>query len=86
MAYTLLGLKVDAGSSSGAVVSQVKKGGFLARTGVRAGDMIRQINEFLVRDPADFYKAVVKYRDRESVVLLLQRASQRYYITVPLRR
>jgi Do/DeqQ family serine protease len=84
LAYTLLGLKVDQRSAAGAVVAAVKPGGFLARTGVRSGDVIRQINEFLVRSPADLYKAVVKYRDQESVVLLLQRASQRYYITVPL--
>ena len=86
MAYALLGLKVDPQSSNGAVVSKVQKGGFLARTGVRPGDVIRQVNEFLVRAPVDFHKAVIKYRERESVVLLLQRASQRYYITVPVRR
>lgn len=86
LAYTLLGLKIDAQSQDGAVVAAVKKGGFLARTGVRPGDVIRQVNEFLVREPVDFYKAVIKYRDRESIVFLLQRASQRYYITVPINR
>ena len=67
-------------------MAAVRKGGFLARTGVRPGDVIRQVNEFLIREPVDFYKAVIKYRDRESVVFLLQRASQRYYITVPVQR
>lgn len=86
LAYTLLGLKVDAQSKAGAVVSAVRKGGYLARTGVRPGDVIRQVNEFLIREPADFYRAVIKYRERKSVVFLLQRASQRYYITAPLRR
>ena len=86
LSYTLLGLKVDDHSEGGAVIVSVKQGGFLDRTGVRPGDIIRQINEFLVRSPEDFYKATLKYRDQESVVLLLQRSSQRYYITVPLRR
>ena len=86
LAYTLLGLKIDTRSQAGAEVAAVQKGGFLARTGVRPGDVIRQVNEFLVREPVDFYKAVIKYRDRESMVFLLQRASQRYYITVPIRR
>jgi Do/DeqQ family serine protease len=86
MAYTLLGLAVKQHASSGAVVAEVQKGGFLARTGVRPGDVIRQVNEFIIREPVDFHKAVIKYRDRESVVLLLQRATQRYYITVPIRR
>ena len=86
LAYTLLGLKVDPASKEGAVVSDVKRGGYLARTGVRAGDVIRQVNEFLVRDAKDFHKAVIKYRDETSVVLLLQRDNQRYYITVPMTR
>jgi len=86
LAYTLLGLKVDPASKEGAVVSDVKRGGYLARTGVRTGDVIRQVNEFLVRDADDFHKAVIKYRDETSVVLLLQRDNQRYYITVPMTR
>jgi len=86
LADTLLGLKVDPASDSGAVVSNVKRGGYLARTGVRPGDVIRQVNEFLVRDTEDFYKAVIKYREEGSVVLLLQRGNQRYYITVPINR
>ena len=86
LAYTLLGLEVEKRSADGAAVAAVKTGGFLDRTGVRPGDKIRQINEFLVRSPEDFYRAILKYRDQESVVLLLQRSSQRYYITVPLGR
>jgi Do/DeqQ family serine protease len=85
LAYTLLGLKIDSRSTTGAVVAAIQKGGFLARTGVRPGDVICQVNEFLVREPADFYKAVIKYREQESMVFLLQRESQRYYITVPVR-
>ena len=86
LAYGLLGLKVDKTSEGGAVVADVKQNGFLARTGVRPGDVIRQVNEFLVRDTEDFLKAVIKYREETSVVLLLQRGNQRYYITVPMAR
>jgi Do/DeqQ family serine protease len=86
LAYTLLGLKIDPQAKAGVVVAAVQKGGFLARTGVRPGDVIRQVNEFLVREPVDFYKAVIKYREQESMVFLLQRESQRYYITVPVNR
>ena len=85
LAYAFLGLRVDR-SEAGALVTEVQRGGYLARTGVRPGDVIRQVNEFLVRSPSDFYKAVIKYRERPSVVLLLQREAQRYYITVPLQR
>lgn len=83
LAYDLLGLKVGA-AAGGVAVTAVREDGFLARTGVRPGDVIRQVNEFLIRQPEDLYKATIKYRDQESVVLLLQRGSQRYYITVPI--
>jgi serine protease Do len=86
LAYTLLGLKIDPQATAGVVVAAVKQGGFLARTGVRPGDVIRQVNEFLVREPDNFYKAVIKYRELDSMVFLLQRESQRYYITVPVNR
>ena len=86
LAYTILGLKIDPQAKAGVVVAAVQRGGFLARTGVRPGDVIRQVNEFLVREPVDFYKAVIKYREQESMVFLLQRESQRYYITVPVNR
>jgi len=86
LTYTLLGLKVDAGGGAGAVVAAVQQNGFLARAGVRPGDVIRQINEFLIREPGDLFKAVIKYREEGSVVLLLQRSNQRYYITVPINR
>ena len=86
LAYTLLGLKVSEASEDGAVIAAVKRDGFLARTGVRPGDVIRQVNEFLVRNTQDLYKAVIKYREEGSVVLLLQRSNQRYYITVPMGR
>jgi S1-C subfamily serine protease len=78
-------VKIDP-QAAGVVVAAVQKDSFLARTGVRPGDVIRQVNEFLVRKPVDFYKAVIKYREQESMVFLLQRESQRYYITVPVNR
>jgi hypothetical protein len=44
--------------------------------------VIRKIDEMPVDGLDDFYKAVIKYRWKNSVVLLLQRGNQGYYITV----
>jgi S1-C subfamily serine protease len=71
-------------AEDGVVVTKIKKDGHLARSGVKPGDVIRQLGDLKVSRTADFYRAVVKYRNQDSVVILLQRANQRYYITLAL--
>jgi S1-C subfamily serine protease len=57
---------------------------YLARIGVRPGDIIRQMDEMEIKNTTDFKKAIVKYRKKSSVVILLQRGNQLYNITVKL--
>jgi Do/DeqQ family serine protease len=71
-------------AESGVVITQVRKGSSLERTGVRPGDVIRQVEDLAVTDQDAFRRAIVKYRDRPTVLLLLQRGQQRYYLTVTL--
>jgi len=54
----------------------------LARIGVLPGDVIRQIDEITINQLEDFKKAIVKYRLKKSLVILVQRGDQGYYITV----
>jgi len=68
----------------GAVISEIRRDAYLARIGVRPGDIIRQIDETAVKNTKDFEKAVIKYRNKASVVILVQRGGQGYYITVRL--
>ncbi|MCP4106811.1 MAG: Do family serine endopeptidase [Desulfobacteraceae bacterium] len=98
LAYNLLGIKVEnlsgdrtwkrkrnrAGVKEGVVISDIRPRSYLAGIGVRPGDIIRQIDEMTIRDVGDFEKAVVKYRNKASVVILLQRGDRGYYITVRL--
>jgi serine protease Do len=56
----------------------------LARIGAEPGDVIRQIDDFTIQNSEDFKKAIVKFRGKNSMVLLLQRGDQGYYITVNL--
>jgi len=56
----------------------------LARIGVRPGDVIRQIDQLSIGSIEDFQQAIVKYRHKKTVVILLQRSDQGYYITVEL--
>ena len=76
--------KYNSSVRQGVVIVELDKGAYLARIGVRPGDIIRQLDELKTKDVADFKKAVVKYRQKASVVILLQRGDQGYYITVKL--
>ena len=68
----------------GVVISEINNRSQLARIGARTGDVIRQIDDMTVKNKEDFKKAVVKYRQKRSVVILLQRGEQGYYITLKL--
>jgi Do/DeqQ family serine protease len=69
----------------GVVITAVRKGSQLNRIGVQPGDIIRKIDDSTTKDTEDFKKAVIRYRKNSSVVLLLQRGNQLYYITVKQR-
>jgi len=90
---TLLGVTVDnIGSgrrysnrmvaTEGVVISELQSQSYLARIGVRPGDVIRRLDDIPIKDIKDLEKAMVKYRNKSSVVILLQRDHELYYITV----
>jgi Do/DeqQ family serine protease len=95
LAFKLLGIKVDEltkrirrtyriTAREGVVISELKKQSYLARIGAEPGDVIRQIDDYAIQNNADFNKAIVKFRRKTSLTLLLQRGGQGYYITVNL--
>jgi serine protease Do len=95
LALQLLGIRVEKpdskkrpgrkqASSSGVVISEISPSSYLARIGVKTGDIIHQLDDICIGSVEDFNKAIVKYRQKPSVVILLQRADQLYHITVEL--
>jgi S1-C subfamily serine protease len=66
------------------VISELQPQSYLARIGARPGDVIRQLDDIPIKDIKDFEKAMVKYRNKSSVVMLLQRDHELYYISVKL--
>jgi Do/DeqQ family serine protease len=95
LAFRLLGIKVEdltkkkrkayrIYAREGVVISKIKKNSYLYRIGAQPGDVIRQIDDYTIQTSEDFKKAVIKSRRKNSVVLLLQRGEQGYYITVTL--
>ena len=95
LAFKLLGINVDdltqdnrsvydVSARQGVVIVKIKKQSYLAHIGAEPGDVIRQIDDYSIQDKEDFKKAMIKFRLKNSVVLLLQRGGQGYYITVNL--
>ncbi len=68
----------------GVMIADIKTDSQLADIGARPGDVIRQIDDYTVKNTEDFNKAIIKFRNKNSVVLLVQRGDQGYYITVSL--
>jgi len=93
LAYRILGIKVgdltrknrrryQISAREGVMISDIKKNSYLAGIGARPGDVIRQIDDYSIENSEDFKKAIIKFRNKNSMVLLLQRGDQGYYITV----
>jgi len=84
LAFRLFGIQVQNGTSPGAMVTEIHPESYLSRIGARPGDIIRQIDDISVETIDDFFRGVIKYRQKSTIVLLLQRGDQGYYITVQL--
>ncbi len=95
LAYDLLGISVKnlsaknryiykALAKQGVLISDVNRQSFLARIGARSGDVIRQIDDIAIKNIKDFEQAIIKYRQKNSLVIVLQRGDQLYNITVKL--
>ncbi len=93
LAQSLLGISVDKLSAKnrkifntyakeGVVISDLNRQSYLARIGVRPGDVIRQLDDISVKNIDDFKTAIIKYRQKKSLVMVLEREDQLYNITV----
>jgi Do/DeqQ family serine protease len=71
-------------AEAGVLITQLRTGTYLDRIGAGPGDVIRRIDDVEIKNIADFKAAIVKFRRKKSVVLLLQRGHRGYYITVKL--
>ena len=95
LAYKILGLKVvdisgkkdfakRISANTGVIISEIDPQCDLANIGVKPGDILRQINDTDIKNVEEFKKAIIKNRWKDSLVLLIQRGDQGYYITVKI--
>ena len=66
------------------MITRIMRGAYLDRIGARAGDLIRQIDDIATNTVEEFSRAVVRYRQKSSLVILLQRDNYLYHITIKL--
>ena len=71
-------------TQEGVVITKINRNSYLARIGARSGDIVRQMDELTIKNINDFKKAIVKYRKKKSLIIVLQRQDQLYNITVKL--
>jgi len=95
LAWSLLGIKVEdltpknrrdfrIAAREGVLITEIRPGSQLARVGVKPGDLLRQIDESGIATHDEFRKVIVKVRQKPSLVLMIQRGEQGYYVTVSL--
>jgi serine protease Do len=73
-----LGLKKE----TGVVVTGVDPGSPAAQAGIRAGDVIREVNRKPVTDAQDFVQKIDQAKDQDSVLLFLQRGQNNLFAAV----
>ena len=67
---------------SGVVVTRVAPGSAAAEAGIQTGDVIQEVNRKPVKNVEDFAQKVEKAKDKESVLLLIQRGQNNLFAAV----
>ena len=86
LAYKLLGIKVRSNRTHGVIINELNPNSHLARIGARHGDIIRKVDQIKITGPVSFKKAIIKYRQKRSIVVLLQRGNRGYNITIKMKQ
>jgi S1-C subfamily serine protease len=67
---------------NGVMVVKVRSAGPSGEVGIRPGDVIRQMNESRIRNLGEFNAAILEAGKLSSVLLLVQRGRNSYYVTL----
>jgi len=73
-----LGVKKDVG----VVVARVEPGSPAADAGIQTGDVIQEVNRKPVKNVDDFLQKIEKAKEKESVLLLIQRGQNNLFAAV----
>ena len=66
----------------GVVVTRVVPNSVGGKIGIQAGDIIRQVNQARIKNKQNFNAAMIDAAGRSSILLLVQRGQNGYYVTL----
>ncbi len=72
----------DLTAKAGVVVTQVETDSLADDAGIEPGDVIGEVNKKVIKDLNDFKTAMAQVKSNESVVFLLSRDDQSYYVSI----
>jgi len=81
----LLGIDVTGTGQGGVSVSKIDPASPAGKIGLGRGDVIIRLNQNLLKTRDDFYQALVRNRNLNSVIIVIKRGNIFYYVTLPLR-
>ena len=85
LAHSVLGLALGKRTDDeGFRIAGVREGSHAAKMGFRAGDRLMAVNGRWLAANDDLRRAMVELRGRVRAVLVVQRGSGRYHVTIPL--
>ncbi len=83
LAWNRLGLRVKPGGRGGMVITAVRPGSSAARVGLEPGDAVARLNNVTLGSGDAFRDALIAARGSRTVLLVVQRGNNGYYITLP---
>jgi serine protease Do len=80
----LLGLSLERHRAGGFAVRSVREGSGAWRIGVRSGDVLLAVNGVALESEEALRRSVLDLRGRSRALIVVQRGSGRYHVTIPL--
>ncbi len=80
----MLGMKLKLHQGGGFMVSSVRAGSGAARIGIQPGDVVLGINGRPLNDEEALGRLVLDLRGRSRALVVVQRGTGRYHVTIPL--
>jgi len=72
--------------TEGLVIVQVDSGSPAAEAGLRPGDIVLELDQNLVKNPGDFRKRINRYKEGDTILLLIKRGDSTLYVTLKIEK